>query len=193
VFTPEQSARRKRLRRIVVGIVVGLAPLALAAGVFSFARHGHAAPATANRTLPDAKPLPPPPVATLAPTAEATPLAAPTALAPATLPVAPALAEHPFDWRAFSSLPAPDAALLSAWMSATKQLTHADFVLADRALAHATNKGNLGHREAARLARAILWNNSGYPRAAHNAFVQLAEHARTPLVLQDARAALAAK
>jgi hypothetical protein len=182
-LTGEQLQRRASLRRLVAGIVAGLTALALVAGAVALVRHqrtGSSPSPAARLTLPDTRAPAPPAVAPAPLTVEASPS-----------PVTGVGAA--FDWHAFALAPVPDAAALSAWTNATTKLPHADFVQADRELQHAANKGGTGQREAAQLARAILWRGNGYPRAAHRTFAALVEHAKTPLVRDDARAALAVK
>jgi hypothetical protein len=191
-LTPEQVQRRARLRRIVVGVVAGLSALAIVSGIVSLGRRKQALASLSSpvhATPPVAQPVAaPPPVLSAAEPAVTAP-AVPVAAAPSVLQPAAAV----FDWRAFSLAPAADADLLGAWSAAVPHFQHADFVVADHALARATNKGDVAQREAARFARAVLWRANGYPRAARGALVHLADHAQTPLVRDGARKLLAAK
>lgn len=182
--TPEQEARRAVFVR-VVAVAVGLAA---ALGGFALIR-GQKASKSRSAVVRSAEASESPKAA--APPAE-TPAPAPTATAEEprveeaklpTEPSAPPAPEPPsrvLPGLDFEPPAAPNEALEGAWAKAREALTKDDFAGADAAFADLGKANHETTKEAARLARSLLWRKHGRANEVRPVLEDLARNAKSP-------------
>ena len=171
-LTPEQRARRERLRRAVGGVVLGLlAFTALAACVSVMKARAGAASASAATT---AKPI----------------MAAPSQAEPAPPTLAASVSEPATNTRlseadralALLQAPVTTVADLQAWSLLVSRLTVEERQRFEHQLSDASVKGPRPLQEAARLELALLWRASARRVKAQKVLLSLARTARDPVV-----------
>jgi hypothetical protein len=169
-LTPEQQARRLRLRRAVGGVVLGLlAFTALAACVYVVKGQG----AASSSAVVAAKPV------AVAPSEpeEARPLSA-----PASQLVSTAAASEADQALALAHAPVATVANLRTWSRLAGQLSATDRQQAEHALSNLSIKGTRAVQEAARLELALLWRATARRTKAQKVLVSLARTATDPVV-----------
>ncbi|HEY3256819.1 MAG TPA: hypothetical protein VGJ91_22845 [Polyangiaceae bacterium] len=177
-LSPEQHARRLRLRRAVAGVVLGLlAFTALAACVYVVKNHS-AADSSAQVALN-------PSAATTSEPERAHPPAAPVAEA-----VTPVLSDSA-QALALAHDPIATAENLQTWSRLAAQLSVVDRQRAEHDLSRLSVTGARSVREAARLELALLWRVTARRAKAQKVLVSLARTAADPLVKKYALDTLA--
>ena len=182
LLSPEQVARRLRLRRAVGGVVAGLlAFTALAACLYLVRDRAAAVSGREEAKLPAAASSQPG-------------QAAPARLASAaTQLVASAASSEESDRdRALALARQPVATIASfqAWSQLARHLSPADRQRAEHDLSRATVTGARAGQEAARLELALLWRATGRRAKAQKVLVSLARTATDPVVKKYALGAL---
>jgi len=115
-----------------------------------------------------------------------TQLAPPTAAVPVEIPPPPA-AERVLPVLDVEVPASPDDAAEKSWRAAEVALAAKDFKSADQAFADLGKRADPPTREAARLARALLWINNGKAGDVQPVVADLAANATTPSVRRRAR------
>jgi hypothetical protein len=177
-LTPEQHARRLRLRRAVSGVVLGLAAFTLlSACVYVVKRWSAESSSTQPAPMAAAAPASAPEMAraTSAPVA-----AAPVTTAPSEVDQALAMAQDPV----------ATVANLQAWSRLATRLSPEDRQRVERDLSRLSVKGARPVQEAARLQLALLWRVTARRAKAQKVLVSLARTATDPLVKKYARETL---
>jgi hypothetical protein len=168
-LTPEQQARRLRLRRAVSGVVLGLFAFTALATCLYLSRGRDAA---SNDAEIAAKPVP-----EASRASERSQAASP---APAAVTTAP-LSETD-QALALAQDPVATVENLQAWSRLAAQLSPADRQRVEHDLSLLSVKGPRSVQEAARLELALLWRATARRAKAQKVLVSLARTARDPLV-----------
>jgi hypothetical protein len=180
-LSPEQHARRIRLRRAVGGVVLGLFAFTAFAGCIYLVRGRAAASTSASATKP------------IAVAAHQVHRAEASSFAPAasalTAPPAPPLSATD-QALALVHAPAATVASLQAWSRLAGQLSLADRRLAEHDLSRLSVTGARPLQEAARLELALLWRATARRGKAQKVLVSLARTATDPVVKKYALEAL---
>jgi hypothetical protein len=172
-LTPEQLARRLRLRRAVGGVVLGLlAFTALAACVYVVKSQS----AGSSSALVADKPVATAP-------APSEPEAAPArSSAPVSQLVSTAAPSETDQALALAQAPVATIANLQIWSRLAGRLGPADRQQAEHDLSRLSVKGSRSVQEAARLQLALLWRASARRAKAQKVLVSLARTATDPVV-----------
>lgn len=179
-LTPEQHARRLRLRRLVAGVVLGLfAFTALAACVYVVksraADQGSTESALQPITAAASEPQP----------------ARPASAAPIAEPVTPTFLSETEQALALARAPIATVPSLQIWARLASQLSAADRQRAEHDLSRLSVSSARSVREAARLELALLWRASARRAKAQKVLVSLARSATDPVVKKYAQDTLA--
>lgn len=187
--TPEQDARRAVSIRLVLGLV-GLFGIL---GAYAALRpHPTAATVTAPTAQPTAttsalEALAAPPAPTASAAASAAASASPTASASASAAAAwPGLARL----SGMVDPPPGNDVTRRTWVAVDVAVAKGDFAAADGALAQLSHGADVATREAARLARALLWKANGRGAQVVAVIEDLAAHAASPAIRAAAASAL---
>jgi len=180
-LSPEQHARRMRLRRAVGGVVLGLLAFTVLAGCIYVVKGRSAASSSAFDTKPIA-------AAAHQPQRVEASSSAPAALA-LTAPPAPPLSATD-QALALVHAPAVTVASLQAWSQLAGQLSLADRRLVEHDLSRLSVAGARPLQEAARLELALLWRATARRGKAQKVLVSLARTATDPVVKKYALEAL---
>ena len=189
LLTPEQHARRLRLRRAVGGVMLSLLAFTTLAACVYVVKGRHAPssdtgiaakpvsaaangrePARAPATAPMAQPAT---IALMAQPAMIAPMAQPVTIAP------PSGADQAL---ALAPPPMATVATLEAWSRLAGQLSFADRQRVEQDLSRSSVKGARATQEAARLELALLWRATARRAKAQKVLMSLARTAADPLV-----------
>ncbi len=178
-LTPEQHARRLRLRRAVVGIVLGLLAFTALAACIQIVKDRAAVNSSAAL---DAKPV-------VTSVSESEPTRAPSS-GPVVEPVAAALPSETDQALALAHAPVATLANFETWSRLAAQLSPADQHRAEHDLSRLSVKGTRPVKEAARLELALLWRATARRTKAQKVLLSLARTATDPLVKKYAQGTL---
>jgi len=207
LLTPEQHARRLRLRRAVGGVMLSLLAFTTLAACVYVVKGRHAPssdtgiaakpvsaaangrePARAPATAPMAQPATialmaqPAMIAPMAQPAMIAPMAQPAMIAPMAQPVTIAPPSGADQALALAPPPMATVATLEAWSRLAGQLSFADRQRVEQDLSRSSVKGARATQEAARLELALLWRATARRAKAQKVLMSLARTAADPLV-----------